>query len=179
MNHRSASCGALSADSSSRVARSSLENPGAVDPLDVGLVSPYWVGIADEVLLRDLQLAGLHEHGQVVQQRRPKRPGPQSPREDVRDRDSCPRVTKEHRHDRDERRGRGVDAALVQHRGIKVADRTAAGFQVITDQRQQLPWRIHSRPVGMVKAAPINLEQRRGQRIHRKIIPPELASVLP
>jgi hypothetical protein len=67
----------------------------------------------------------------------------------------------------------------MQHRGIKVADRAAPGFQVITDQCQELPWRIHSRSIGMVEAAPVDLEQRQAQRIHREIIPSELPPGLP
>jgi hypothetical protein len=67
----------------------------------------------------------------------------------------------------------------VQHRGIKVTDRTAAGFQVLTGQRQELPRRIHSRAIGMVEAAPVDLEQRQAQRIHQEMIPPVLPPALP
>jgi hypothetical protein len=42
--------------------------------------------IADEVFVGDLQLGCLREHGEIVQQRHPKRPRPRIPREDVRDR---------------------------------------------------------------------------------------------
>jgi hypothetical protein len=119
---------------------------GAIDALEAGLVTTRRIGIADEILAGDLQLACLREHGEIVQQRHPERPGPRIPREDVRDRYGGPRVSKEHCHDLDERRGRRVDAALMQHRGIKVADRAAAGFRVITGQCQELPRRVRSRP---------------------------------
>jgi hypothetical protein len=66
----------------------------------------------------------------------------------------------------------------VQHRGIKVADRAAAAFRVITGQCQELSRRVLGRPVGMVEAAPVDVEQRQAQRIHKPIISPGLPRAL-
>ncbi|MGW2939087.1 hypothetical protein ACWDA7_46875 [Streptomyces sp. NPDC001156] len=128
--------------------------------MKIFLVPAYRIGIAGQCLVACLQLAGPGELGQVVQQGHPKWSGIGIPRKDVIDHHGSRRIGQDGGYESDERRGRGEDTALVQHRGIQITDGAALCLGIILDQSQKLPGRVHRPPVGVVEVVPIDLHNR-------------------